>query len=426
MNERRISSLNGLFFLTVSIACISWNISGLVSAIPGVRGMMMLIIEGLCILSYFTMPRYKDINFSNIIILYLISSISVYVYQYITGYNSDSFNWFSMVFPFSFLFIGKILIDNVKIGNFIFKFLLFDVIIKFLVTMTVYPSNPTVMKEAVLGYANASGIMHLVIQYGFVYLLPVFVILSYSCAMEEHFQKSKRIRWGCFLTFLLIILFLSQMTMQIFLVPVMLVLFHIYKKNGTLSRVIIPVAIIAIALWLFLPRLLQMMINSGVFGSAVELRLSGILKVLSGGSGYVTATFTGNMSEGDTVVNRIAAYQMSIEAAINNFWVGYASKDFVRSGGHSTWIDFIANFGIGISILIYYLFVKSYRWIKKQYNEYVYEIDIIFIYLVLAGVVSNISVSNIFLSLYILIPVFINYKRKLMRCHLSTRKKEVK
>lgn len=406
------NKLNWRFFLLVSIACISWLISGLVSAIPGVRGIAMLAFEICAVFGYLAMPRYKDGCFQKVLILYVLAMSSMLVFEKLTGYTSDTVNWFSFVYPFCLLLIGKIIIDNSIGRGLLMSFLIIDILVKILVTFSLYGSNNAIMKEATIGYADATGITHMVIQYGFMYLVPVIALL----VMMVSFKKGRSLessKWILLFVVLCLLLVLSQISLLIFLTPLYLLLYFLYLKNGKISRAVIISMILMAVLLINFSSIINLMNTWGIFGDAVKLRLLGISNVLEGGSAYINSTFTGNMAEGDTVVNRIGSYQMSVNAFLNNFWFGYATSNYIPAGGHSTWVDFVAHYGIGVSFLIFSVFLKSYTWLKKIYAEFRIELNLVFAYVCVVGILNNISITNCCIILYILFPLFTNYLRDL-------------
>lgn len=409
--HNRISA-NRRFFLLVAIACISWCISGLVSAVPGVRGAAMLSFDFLAVLAYFMMPRYRDISFRNTLILYCLTVVSMFLYERLTGYTSETVNWFSFVYPFCFLLIGKCLVDN-RIGKgALLSFLIVDILAKIAVTMSLYSSNRAIMKEATIGYERTSGPLHMVIQYGFMYLVPVIALLTLMIVLQRQRQNKRNTSWLAFFCILCVLLVLSQITMLILLTPGLLLVYYVYQRQGRISKVIIIVTCLGILLLINLDTIINGMYNLNIFGDAVKLRLLGISKVLEGGSAYINSTFTGNMAEGDTVVNRIGSYWMSVTACIHNFWLGYATRDYMIPGGHSTWIDFVAHYGIGVSIPIYATFISGYRWVKRKYSAFRIEIDMVFAYLCIIGFLGNISITNCCLCLFVFVPLFINYLQR--------------
>lgn len=202
--------------------------------------------------------------------------------------------------------------------------------------------------------------------------------------------------------------------MIIAIVLLLLLVYWFYNRTGKVFRMVIPIALIVFVIYMNLETILTFVLERDWFGEAVELRISGVLKIFEMGDAYIDSTFTGNMREGDSVVNRVMAYRMSWKALADNFFTGYAKMEYTETGGHMVWIDHIARYSIFVAIPLYICIYKCYRWLRSVYSNMAKEIDVVMLYIVVIGMLNNISLTIVFLALLVVVPMFARYKLKYM------------
>lgn len=123
----------------------------------------------------------------------------------------------------------------------------------------------------------------------------------------------------------------------------------------------------------------------------------------------LSSFLTGNHISGGDLDVRLELYTSSIKAFLHNFFVG-TSIPFnanYTAGGHSTWLDLLANYGlvaIPFLLFIFTIYKHIKNNLKREFNLF---IKIYWLYFVCLGFVNTLFFPAIFVSWFLFIPFFI-------------------
>jgi hypothetical protein len=120
--------------------------------------------------------------------------------------------------------------------------------------------------------------------------------------------------------------------------------------------------------------------------------------------------FSGNNISGSDLADRQTRYSMSIKAFFQNFIGGTSlSPNYIHGvGGHSAWLDLLANFGI-FSIPLIVFFIRAYRYCIKCIDlNHRTLINVCWLYFVLLGFINTLFFSSIFITWMMFVPFFVN------------------
>lgn len=402
-----------LFYISAAL-CISWDLDGIATAVTWFDGKIRMAIGIIPVLYYCLYCKKKDSLFTRIIFAFLTSFALFAVFGYLTGFESHIYKGISYIFIIDSLMIAKVVIDEKLDTRPLLFMIVADFFFKSAVTLSRYDSNPTLMKEAGVGYLATRGINHVIIQYQYVYIIPPLLLLA-LCRFFNSKELKIRIFWGGFVAVCLVILFKSQMTMMYLLLPIALILYHAYKKRGRITAALVAACAALLVIWFNLTAIITRLLRLDFLGNTVKNRLNGVLKIVNGGDEYVSSHYKGSMTMGDSAVNRVVAYERSFRAFFSNFFLGYFTPGRLAAGAHSSWIDVVCFYGIFVAIPVYVMFIASYKWMRRQLPENHVEIDTIFIYLIISGLLSNISFLHVYMVLFVFITAFL-YKKPTLVC----------
>jgi len=123
----------------------------------------------------------------------------------------------------------------------------------------------------------------------------------------------------------------------------------------------------------------------------------------------VSDLLSGDVFHGSDLSARFQRYTLSIDAFKNNVFEGITLGDFQPIGGHSSWIDILAYFGLP-SLLFFVFFLNIYKaYTNIVPFKYISLIRISFLYFFVLGILNTLFFSTIFITWFLFMPILILY-----------------
>ena len=233
-----------------------------------------------------------------------------------------------------------------------------------------------------------------IVSFGVIYGLTLVLIVLFSLIINK---KGKMLFNIILFALFTLVLFLAQFTIAILLVGVgVLCVFVINNKNGTVNMQtrFFVLAIVGICLVFISPFLMQIIVESEIFGYEVNARLEEIMTFFSGGS-----------LEGTDLLVRFMQYFTSLGALVSSFGLGKMVVTSLEVGGHSQWFDGLGNYGI--FYIIYLVAVISFaRYVTQTMpdkgSSQLYKL--IFLIYIIMSIPNTSTWAPITLSLFVIVP----------------------
>lgn len=311
-------------------------------------------------------------------IVYLIMVYSIYVY-----YSDNKYLIFQKYF---------------------YRILLFDYVIVGIKTFFYLKENPLVARylstdmatqRALLGTEQFLGVG----TYGYFYSLVSLVVLFLFFFL---YLDKKSPFYFLFIAGTTYLIVQSRFTLAILLLCIFgyLVVRALYlKKYVTFFLVALFVVLVANG---FIAEILSLFSQSEMIPIEVSIRIHEISRFLSGLE--LTGTDLGA---------RFGLYMQSLNAFGTSAILGtFGSDQIIKSGGHSTWLDLLASFGI-FATLVYYFFYKCYFSIRMKYGSVGKQIlKLCWLYYLYLGLINVILSAPIFVAWLIFLPFYTNVKSR--------------
>ena len=158
-----------------------------------------------------------------------------------------------------------------------------------------------------------------------------------------------------------------------------------------------------------LPSVIKLALNSEIFPIEVTKRLQDVYDMF-----FTDASFSdiiqdyGNGAEKDftSTQGRMVHYIESFRALCHNFFLGELTPNKFKTGGHSTWIDYVAKFGC--LVFIYYFSLiqkmrKDYITIDTESKKVILAVSIFYI---ISGILNSFQIALFTMNVFIIIPYF--------------------
>ena len=120
--------------------------------------------------------------------------------------------------------------------------------------------------------------------------------------------------------------------------------------------------------------------------------------------------FSGNNISGTDVNARFSLYLQSMNAFLNNILTGTILNDanMYSAGGHSAWLDLLANFGI-LSIPFFIFLFRAYKYcINRVPLIFRPFVKVYWLYFICLGFVNTLLFANICNIWFLFLPLFIS------------------
>ncbi|OZT77105.1 oligosaccharide repeat unit polymerase [Salinicoccus roseus] len=337
---------------------------------------LLLFFTYILIVSFFTDYEYISLYPKNI--LYLIIIYSIFLYYVDNRYRKFQKKILTFII-FDLLFIGintyLKLIENPQISR--------------------YLSAGTEAREMYLGATSVLGIGN----YGFFYgLVSIILLLGFLI----FYTRKLKILYVLLLFASIALMIKASFTIAIlfaFIFLFMIILMKYVNKNIVL--LVAPAFLI-----------LMVLARNGI---AQLFNKIGALEFVSFDVSvrfYELASFFSNHSiDGTDLLSRLDRYKMSIYAFLNNFisgtTIGY--NQGYLPGGHSTWFDLLALFGV-FSIPFFLFLIQAYKHsVNLAPVKFHFFVKLYWMYFLCLGFINTVLFANIFIIWLLFLPFLINY-----------------
>lgn len=257
-----------------------------------------------------------------------------------------------------------------------------------------YLSTSTETMESLLG----TGAFHGVGNYAFFYAL-VSIILLFGF-LFLNYRKRRPIVAILIIAFTALLI-KASFTIAILFTFIFLILLVIRRYTNKYTFLAIAILVI-----------ITFLISQGLLASMFS-RLADIRNI----SYDVSARFTeisnflsGNNVSGTDLNTRQGLYLQSIYAFANNIMMGTSVTDsnVYSAGGHSAWLDLLAQFGL-FSLPFFYFLFKAYKYcIKRVPQNFVPFVSVYWLYFICLGFINTLLFSNIYTIWFLFLPVVIS------------------
>lgn len=154
--------------------------------------------------------------------------------------------------------------------------------------------------------------------------------------------------------------------------------------------------VILIALFVSIKDIIRAIINSGILGDVLNIRLEEILQY-----------FSGSISDNSDIATRLSLYRKSLLAISQNYGVGWAWLRNGQIGGHSELFDAFAYYGVIFGCLNIMCFVNGYKetaWRLDKENRRMFRW--VYILFGVLSVVNTVLWAPMTLAILCIIPLF--------------------
>jgi hypothetical protein len=119
---------------------------------------------------------------------------------------------------------------------------------------------------------------------------------------------------------------------------------------------------------------------------------------------------SGHDVSGTDLEARNNLYYQSIEAFAHNIFGGTALSGsyMYRAGGHSAWLDLLANFGL-FSIPFFIFLYKAYKYCKNRIPINLRQfVNVYWLYFICLGFINTALFAPIYMMWFLFLPLFIS------------------
>jgi len=290
-----------------------------------------------------------------------------------------------------------------KFQKFLCTFLFLDIIVIAINTYLQLQVNPMVARylstgietrERLLGAETFYGVG----SYGYFYsLVSIILLLGF---LFLNYRKKK------FLSLLLIFAFIGLLIQASFTIAILftfsfLILLVVIRYTN--KYIFIMITMLGIIILLIFPGIFP-----SIFGQLANIE--GISYEVSVRFDELALFLSGNDISGTDVNGRLSLYLQSIDTFVNNVAIGTVaiSSNIYKAGGHSAWLDLLANFGL-FSIPFFVFLFKAYGYCKskipKKFKPFY---EAYWLYYICLGFVNTLLFSNIYTVWFLFLPSFIS------------------
>lgn len=290
-----------------------------------------------------------------------------------------------------------------KFQKFLCTFLFLDIIVVAINTYLQLQVNPVLARylstgvetrERLLGAAAFYGVG----SYGYFYsLVSIILLLGF---LLLNYRKKK------FLSLLLIFAFTGLLIQASFTIAILFTfsfLTLLVVIRYTNKYIFIVITMLGIIILLIFPGIFP-----SIFGQLANIE--GIPYEVSVRFDELALFLSGNDISGTDVNARLSLYLQSMNTFINNILTGttLTNTNMYSAGGHSAWLDLLANFGL-FSIPFFVFLFKAYEYCKSKIpKKFKTFYKVYWLYYICLGFVNTLLFSNIYTVWFLFLPLFIS------------------
>lgn len=290
-----------------------------------------------------------------------------------------------------------------KFQKYLCIFLFLDIVVVAINTYIQLQINPMIARylstgietrERLLGAETFYGVG----SYGYFYaMVSIILLLGF---LFLNYRKKK------FLSLLLIFAFIGLLIKASFTIAILftfsfLILLVVIRYTN--KYIFIVITILGIMIFLIFPGIFP-----SIFGQLANIE--GIPYEVSVRFDELALFLSGDDILSTDVNARLSLYLRSIDTFVNNVAIGTVAinSNIYKAGGHSAWLDLLANFGL-FSIPFFVFLFKAYEYCKnkipKKFKPF---FKIYWLYYICLGFVNTLLFSNIYTVWFLLLPLFIS------------------
>lgn len=392
MDNNKNGLLNKIhLFLTLFI--LGWlNVN------PFIYDKIPMIIKLMVVVLWFALACFKKNFLKNVLLTGI--PLGCMIFFMILGNNNELINAYFTNFLYMFIIFSIFLYyrddENKKDRKIILYFLLIDILYIGINTFIQLLTNPLLSRILAMSTETKEMLLEGEIYnnigtYGFFYALGIIVLIYiYKSFFENTNTKIKYI----IISILSLVLLIQGSFAISILLTFICTSFILIFCNKNISKKILKISVTILLI-------IMIYINSNNILSNIAMIEWLPLQVKEKITEINISLNNSENMNGTDMEARATVYKKSIDTFKENFLIGSFGNN-ENIGGHSTFFDFFALYGV-FAIFLYYYFFICYKQINKFVNIK-YIVGIIFIYYLLLSILNPSIYSNIFVALYIIVP----------------------
>lgn len=314
-------------------------------------------------------------------IAYLIMVYSIFLYYFDDRYSQ-----------IQKLFCGFLILDFIVVGvNTYIKLQANPLLVRYLAT-SADTRKMLLGSEAFLGVGS----------YSYFYALVVIILLLGFLFFNQRRKKIFNLATAMAALFLLI---QAKYTIAILFTLIFLALIIILRYTSKYTTTAIVIL-----------GIISLLIFQGAFANMFGqlANINGLPYEISVRFVEISHFLSGQDLSGTDLFARKNLYLQSIDAFTHNIFGGtvLSSSGVYRSGGHSAWLDLLANFGL-FAIPFFVFLYKNYKYIRKRIpSKFCTFVKIYWLYFISLGFINTVLFAPIYIMWFLFIPFFIKINSK--------------
>lgn len=250
---------------------------------------------------------------------------------------------------------------------------------------------------------NGTGIEKLVnIPSIYTFAVIYFIVLC-------NFKRSKhKVLSIAYMALTLYVLYLAQMSLPL-LLTIIITIYILTVKTIEIKKIVLFFILFFLFFMVFLPTGLNWIVKNSFFPIEVTKRLQDVYDIFFRDASFteiINEYSSGLEKDYSSTQGRLVYYIQSIRAMGHNFFLGELTPNKYTTGGHSTWIDYIAKFGFTIFVYYYSLIIHSANQFKKNDYEGKKVLIAVSIFYLISGLLNSFQIVLFTMHMFIIVPYF--------------------
>lgn len=395
-----------MLIVLLSCAFISFYQGGIWLLIPPLNGTIAFGISLLLVFLILTSQKNRnflcyDMKIYGIATFMLLSL----TYMFFSHESFTKSGFLISFYCFVMMCIGAYMHYKEKERKIILLYILAEVIFKEICDIYELAKNPMIIRDSgfdVLS-VNGTGIEKLVnIPSLYTFAVIYFIVLC-------NFKRSKhKILSAAYMALTLYVLYLAQMSLPL-LLTIIITLYILIVKTVDIKKILLFSVIFCLFFMVLLPTGLNWILKNSFFPIEVTKRLQDVYDIFFRDASFaeIINEYSTGLEKGYTSTQgRLTYYIQSIRAMGHNFFLGELTPNKYIKGGHSTWIDYIAEFGFTIFVYYYSLIIHSANQFKENDYEGKKVLIAVSIFYLISGLLNSFQIVIFTMHMFIIVPYF--------------------
>lgn len=261
-----------------------------------------------------------------------------------------------------------------------------------------YLATSSVTRDTLLEGRVFSGIG----GYGYAYTLGVLALVFGFLLLN---RARKRLLLAALLAVSLLLLVRASFAIGIILAVLLLItvtILRLFKASGRFVPVLIALAVSGL-----------FVVSSGPVLTYLA-QIPGLPPTVATRFAEMTIGFGGGDLNGTDFRGRIFYYGESMTAFVNNLFFGTSAnpEGNLGPGGHATWLDLLAVFGL-FAVAVFVFLVRAYRLTLERLGPAAGPlVNVFWLYFLILGCVNTLLFANVLLTWFLFLPLFIELFRE--------------